>query len=485
MMTQLSAIEKVQLLDAACRTDFVSFIQKVFHILMPNATLQMNFHIEALAFHLELVRLGMVTRLIINIPPRSLKSIVTSVAFPAFVLGHDPSKNLVMISYNFDLAAKHHNDCRTIMKNPHYQRIFPLRRFVKDTESEIVTAQGGFRFATSIDGTLVGRGGDIVVIDDPLSSMDALSDVRRDHVNRWFDESFPMRLNNKRTGAIIVVMQRLHIDDLAGMLQRSSEPWTVLTLSAIAEREEVVRIGADKYHIRKAGEVLHPERERLSDLEPIRSRNPELFAAHFQQSPLPPGGGVIKREWLRYYDRLPHRTASSLIIQSWDTASKTGETNDYSVCTTWLIQERKYYLIHVLREKLDYPELRKRAVAHAHAYKAQKFYVEDTGVGTGLIKEMKGAGLTVIAVGPERDKKTRLIIQSAKFESGLVFLPKEASWLADYLAELLAFPHVTYDDQVDSTSQALAVEYSTYDPKAFNKGMEQFISAMAFNRMFQ
>ena len=256
-MIPLNAIEKARSLDAICRTDFVSFIQKVFHILIPNAALQMNFHVEAMAFYLDLVRLGMVKRLIINIPPRSLKSVVTSVAFPAFVLGHDPSKNLVMISYNFDLAVKHHNDCRAIMKSPHYQRIFPLRRFVKDTESEITTAQGGFRFATSIDGTLMGRGGDIVVIDDPLSSMDAISDVRRHHVNRWFNENFPMRLNDRQTGAIIVVMQRLHIDDLAGMLQRSSEPWTVLKLPAIAEREEVVRIGADKYHIRHAGDILH------------------------------------------------------------------------------------------------------------------------------------------------------------------------------------------------------------------------------------
>ena len=119
-------------------------------------------------------------------------------------------------------------------------------------------------------------------------------------------------------------------------------------------------------------------------------------------------------------------------MQSWDTASKTGEANDYSACTTWLIQERKYYLVHVLRERLDYPELKKRAIAHARAYNAQKIYVEDTGVGTGLIGEMKAAGLTVIAIRPERDKKTRMSIQSAKFESGLVLLPKQASWLAGY-----------------------------------------------------
>ena len=192
---------------------------------MPNSPLQMNFHIYALAFYLELVRRGVITRLIINIAPRSLKSTITSVAFPAFVFGHDPSKRMIVASYNLDLAIKLHNDCRAILKSPWYQRIFPHLRIVKDTETEVVTTKNGFRLAKSIDGGLTGRGGDIVIIDDPLSSIDALSDSKREHVNIWYNANFPMRLDNKQTGAIIVVMQRLDPEDLTGMLQRSSEEW--------------------------------------------------------------------------------------------------------------------------------------------------------------------------------------------------------------------------------------------------------------------
>jgi len=330
-------------------------------------------------------------------------------------------------------------------------------------------------------GGLTGRGGDIVIIDDPLSSIDALSDSKREHVNIWYNANFPMRLDNKQTGAIIVVMQRLDPEDLTGMLQRSSEEWTLLKIPAIAEQNEIVLIGDKKYHFRRAGDVLHPEREPLSVLEPIRSFHPETFAAQYQQSPIPPGGVMIQRQWVRYYDQLPERTSSSLVIQSWDTASKDGGLNDWSVCTTWLLHESKYYLMHVLRGRLVYPSLKARAIAHAGEYKPQKILIEETGIGTALVTELKNAGLTAIAVKPERDKTTRMSIQSAKFESGLVFLPREVPWLADYQAELFTFPHVHFDDQVDSTTQALASsDHSSYDPKAIGDGLAKLCSALAF-----
>ena len=480
----LATAENLRLVDALCRTDFTSFIRKTFHTLAPNASLQINFHIYALAFYLELVRLGVITRLVICLPPRSLKSIVASVAFPAFVLGHDPSKRLIAVSYNSDLAAKHANDCRAIMKCQDYRRLFQLTCIGKDTEHEIVTTMGGFRLATSIDGSLTGRGGDIVIIDDPLSATDAMSDVKRQHVNDWFNANFPMRLDNKQTGAIVLVMQRLHVDDLAGTLLRSSKEWTPLKIPAIAEQEEKIQIGSNKYHIRHVGEVLHAEREPLSFLDSIRSLHPDTFAAHYQQAPYPPGGVMINRKWVRRYDQLPNRTSSSLVIQSWDTASKEGAGNDWSACTTWLLHEGKYYLMHVLRERLDYPALKARAIAHARAYGANKIFIEDAGVGTALIQELKTAGLPAIAVKPGRNKKTRMSIQSAKFESGLIFFPRQVSWPADYEAEIFAFPNVRFDDQVDSTSQALACGHSAYDLEAANKGWAEFTAALAFQRVF-
>ena len=156
--------------------------------------------------------------------------------------------------------------------------------------------------------------------------------------------------------------------------------------------------------------------------------------------------------------------------------------NDWSACTTWLLHENNYYLLHVLRERLVYPSLKARAIAHASEYKPQKILIEDTGIGTALVGDLKNVGLTAIAVKPEHNKKIRMSIQSAKFQSGLVFFPREAPWLAEYQAELFAFPNVHFDDQVDSTAQALASsDHSRYDPKAISDGMERLCSALAFD----
>jgi predicted phage terminase large subunit-like protein len=174
-----------------------------------------------------------------------------------------------------------------------------------------------------------------------------------------------------------------------------------------------------------------------------------------------------------------------MVVQSWDTASKDEALNDYSVCTTWLLHEAKYYLMHVLRERLDFPSLKARAIGHAREYRLHRILIEDTGVGTALVGELKKAGLPAIAVKPERDKRTRMSIQSAKFESGLVFLPYQAAWLHDYEAELFAFPNVRFDDQVDSSSQALASNHPTYDLKTLADGMERLSSGLAFQQCFR
>ena len=486
-MILLPTIQKARVVDTLCRTDFVSFIHKTHHTLTPGSSLDMNFHINALAYHLELVRLGEIKRLIINMPPRSLKSLITSVAFPAFVLGHDPTKRLIVVSYGSDLAIKHGTDFRRVMNEPWYQRVFPLTRIsrIKNTEFEVTTTQQGFRLATSIDGPLTGRGGDIIIIDDPLKPAEALSDSRREGVNKWFSNTLVSRLDNVQAGAIIIVMQRLHEDDLSGTLLRSPEPWVQLKLPAIAEEEERIPIGHNEYHIRRAGDVLHPERVPIAFLESLRSRDPETFAAHYQQTPIPPGGIIIQRKWVCYYDGLPRRTSSSLIIQSWDTASKAGESNDWSVCTTWLLQENKYYLMDLLRDRLDFPTLRTRAIAHARRYNANKILIEAAGVGMGLVAEMKAVGLSAISVKPGADKKSRMKIQAAKFESGLVFFPKQAPWLADFEAELFAFPNTRFDDQVDSTAQALASGHSTFDIKALADGMGRLASGLAFQQNFR
>jgi predicted phage terminase large subunit-like protein len=258
----------------------------------------------------------------------------------------------------------------------------------------------------------------------------------------------------------------------------------VLNLAAIAEQEETIKIGPDEHHIRRVGDVLHAERMPQYLLEEIRSQiGADTFAAQYQQAPVPPGGVMIKRGWIRRYDQLPVRTSACLVLQSWDTATKAGGENDWSVCTTWLYHDKKYYLIDVLRGRFDYPTLRERASAHAREHKANKILIEDTGVGTALVGELTRAGLTAIGVKPEHDKVTRMSVQSAKFESGRVLFPTQASWLPELEAELFAFPHGRHDDQVDSIAQALAHEMpgGEWGPNAY-ENFGKFVEGLARDR---
>ena len=454
-------------LDAVLRTDLPSFIESCFYTLLPTVEFHMNWHIEAIAFHLEQVRRGKIKRLIINLPPRSLKSIICSVAYPAFVMGHDPSARVIAVSYGTELATKLANDFRAILQSPRYRRLFPGTQIsrAKNTEAEVATTENGFRLATSVGGTLTGRGGQLFLIDDPLKPQDALSDSKRQNANDWFYNTLLSRADDKATGAVIVVMQRVHLDDLAGMLMRVSDGWTVLNLPAIAEQDERIQIGEDLYHFRRSGDLLHPQREPMVVLDSLRAElGSDIFSAQYQQNPIPPGGNMIKRDWVWRYDFLPIRTSATRIVQSWDTASKDGGANDWSVCTTWMIHERRFYLMDVCRARMNYPTLKARAIALAEFYEPSKIFIEDTGVGTGLIPELKLLGLPAIAVTPERNKIARMSIQTAKFEAGLVLFPRNAPWLPTLETELFSFPGSRHDDQIDSISQALLnASLSTYD----------------------
>jgi predicted phage terminase large subunit-like protein len=275
--------------------------------------------------------------------------------------------------------------------------------------------------------------------------------------NEWFKNTLLSRLDDKRTGAIVIVMQRVHMDDLTGFVTGQSGDWEILNLPAIAEVDEVVPISDTKVHRRRVGEALSPVREPLSVLEKMKVQlGSDAFSAQYQQMPVPPGGAMIKRHWIKRYVELPLRERS-LIIQSWDTASKGGPENDFSVCTTWFIsRDRRWYLIDVWRKRVDCPELKAAVRALAFRHGAKRVLVEDAGAGISLVQELLGEVDGILAVKPDRDKIVRMSVVSAKFESGLVFLPEGAPWLADFEAELFAFPGSRHDDQCDSVSQALS-----------------------------
>ncbi len=447
------------LLDALLREDFPSFVQKSFCTVASGQTYQHIWHIEVLAWHLVQIYRGDLKRLIITLPPRHLKSICCSVAYPAWILGHDPTHRIVTVSHSADLAAKHARDCRLIMSSPWYRRIFLKTRIdpKKNTELEFLTTRQGYRFSTSVGGPLTGRGGNLIILDDPLKADDALSDAKRDAVNEFFDAALYSRLDNKAQDRIVLIMQRLHVDDLVGHVLEQ-EDWVHVNIPAIAEENQRLQIGPNRFIERRQGEVIHPGREPLATLEHIRKTLGSYnFSSQYQQSPVPPGGAMIKWSWFGSYPEPPEKEGNDRVIMSWDTASKAEEINDYSVCTTWQEGGGRYYLIDVVRRRLEYPDLKRLVVEEAHRHGADVVLIEDKGSGIHLIQDLQRDGVVMpIAIQPEGDKVTRMSAQTAKIEDGHVLLPERAPWLQDFQTEILQFPRGRHDDQVDSLSQFLA-----------------------------
>jgi predicted phage terminase large subunit-like protein len=446
--------------DAILRSEFWFFAQRCFAELNPQAAFATNWHLEVIAAALTAVREGRIRRLIINLPPRHLKSLLASIAFPAWCLGLDPSAQILCVSYAQDLADKLARDCRSIMMSPWYRRIFATRLAPhRQAVQEFITTRQGYRLATSTGGVLTGRGADIILIDDPLKPDEALSNAQRQVCNEWYDHTLYSRLNDKRHGAIVIIMQRLHEDDLVGHVL-GQEEWEILSFPAIAEKDEEHRIETilgPRRFTRRQGEVLHPDREPLEVLDRIRRTIGEYnFAGQYQQSPAPLGGGLVKAEWFKRYreNELPERF--DRIVQSWDTANKATELSDFSVCTTWGVKGKDLFLLGVFRRRLEYPALKRAVREQQSLFAASEVLIEDKASGTQLIQELITDGCHgVTRYQPTGDKTMRLHAQTAMIENGFVHIPETAPWLAEYLHEMTVFPKGKHDDQADSTAQFL------------------------------
>jgi predicted phage terminase large subunit-like protein len=445
---------------ALLRRDLYTFIARTFYELNPETEFKPNWHIEVIADELEKCARGETTRLIINVPPRSLKSQSASVAFPAWLLGQKPSAQIICASYGQDLANKHAMDCRAVLSSAFYRSIFPTRLSPqRQAVQEFMTTQKGVRLATSVGGVLTGRGADFIIIDDPLKPDEALSETQRNAANDWYDHTLYSRLNDKTTGCIILIMQRLHEDDLVGHVM-SQGNWKVLRFPAIAEEDETYAIettlGPQRFR-RRVGEALHPDRESLEILQDIRETQGEYnFAGQYQQAPAPLGGGIVKAGWFKTYKQSELPSKFETVVQSWDTANKATELSDFSVCTTWGLNNRNIYLLHAFRRRLDYPNLKRAVEEQALAYNPKTILIEDKASGTQLIQELVYGGVHgVQRYEPNMDKSQRLHTASSSIENGFVYLPEKAEWLPEYLHELTIFPNSKHKDQADSTSQAL------------------------------
>lgn len=445
----------VELYNFALREDFIFFADQAFATLHPGQTLKPNWHIEHLAWKLQTLPGG--ARLAIAMPPRYLKSFLASVAYPAWVIGRNPSTKIICASYGDELARTHARECRKLLAAPWYRRAFPDVRIAKDSETEFTTERHGFRLAASMTGSVTGRGGDLIVIDDPVKVQGADYQSERERVNEIFDGTLVTRLNDKEAGQIIVVMHRLHEDDLIGHVTEKGG-WDLVSLPAIATEPGRFQVGADSYHDRQTGDVLHPAFESASQIERMRrDMTSSRFEAQYQQNPVPAGGNLFRREWFPSYRSLPTDEEGGIKVQSWDTAISTSGRADWSVCTTWIMTSTYYHLVDVYRARLEFPALLEQVKEQASLHAIRTVLIEEAGAGQALCQELeRESGLEVIPIRPADSKEMRAAQQSVAFRAKRVLFPEDAPWLAELERELLTFPNGRHDDQVDSVVQFLA-----------------------------
>ena len=283
----------------------------------------------------------------------------------------------------------------------------------------------------------------------------AMSETERGNANTWYDQTYSTRLNNEDTGVIAIVMQRLHTDDLTGHVL-DNDDWTHIKIPMKAPCREVIDFGKVQL-VREEGDLLHPERMNETQYKAkCKTLGSYGAAGKLQQEPAPLGGGMVKIKDFQRYRTAPDRQSFTRVVQSWDTAQKEKELNDYSVCTTWGEYNNNFYLLDVHAEKLRYPRLKAVARNLASKWNPDAILIEDKGSGTSLIQDLRECtSLPILAIEPCGDKVTRMDTCSPTIEAGNVFLPEDAPWLFDFELEVSNFPNVAHDDQVDSLSQFL------------------------------
>lgn len=424
--------------------------------LLTNRRYRPGWHHHATAAHLERVARGECDRLMVLMPPRHGKSELASRCFPAWYLGNYPERRVIATSYSLDLALDFGRWARNMVSGLMYRAVFPGVEIAGDSSSAgrwDLTTGGGY-VAAGVGGPITGRGGNLLIIDDPVKNHEeANSAPMRDKMWDWYRSTLYTRL--EEPGAIVLIMTNWHEDDLAGRLlteaREGGDEWTVLRLPAVAEGNEWI---SGKLR-RREGEPLWPEKYDADTLARIRRAvGSDAWSALYQQRAQAAGGGVFKREWWRSYGEAP--ATGGAIVQSWDTAMKTGQQNDFSVCTTWMEGEGGYFLLDMWRERVEAPELERMALALWDKWRPHVVLIEDAASGVGLIQNLRRkTRLPVKPVRPEGDKVARANALAPTVEAGRVLIPARAPWLADFLDEMSAFPRGTHDDVVDSTTQAL------------------------------
>lgn len=458
---QLTKADLLAVERELCRRSLAEFAKRAWKVLEPGAELKWGWALDAICMHLEAVTDGRITRLLMNVPPGSMKSLLTGVIWPAWEWGPigKPEMRFIGTAHEEQLAIRDSRRCRDLIKSEWYQSLWPVQLAADlDGKREFGNVHKGVRQARSFT-SMTGVRGDRIILDDPISAHNANSAAALEDARIAFTETLPTRVNNEKS-AIVVIMQRLSEKDVSGVILDMKLPYVHLCIPMRFEPSKrcVTEIGwADPRTVE--GELMFPERfSEAQVLELEKTLGTYGTAGQLQQRPAPRGGGVIKTEWFQYWTALPALEFRFITV---DTAQKTGQQNDYSVLQCWgRTATGKAIKLDRIRGKWEAPELLTQARAfwlkHLHDERplAQRatlrgMYVEDKVSGTGLIQTLRREGMPVIPVQRNKDKITRAYDAAPFIESGNVILPQDVPWLSEFLAEVQEFPAGAHDDQLD------------------------------------
>ncbi|MGA3028036.1 MAG: phage terminase large subunit [Bryobacteraceae bacterium] len=459
------------------------FVLQAWAVVEPSTPFVPGWHIDAIIEHLEAVTLGQIRNLLINVPPRHMKSLLVSVLWPAWEWIRCPSRRWLYSSYGAQLSIRDSIRCRRLIESPWYQTRWKDRFALtsdQNTKGRFDNNRSGYRLATSVGGAATGEGGDRIVCDDPHNVQEAESDSVRKGTLDWFDVVMSTRVNDPKTAARVVVMQRCHQRDLSGHLLEQGG-WEHLCLPAEYENpRRATSIGFVDPR-QEHGELLWPERFGTAEIESLkRSLGSYATAGQLQQRPAPAEGGLLKRHWWRYWQprgaslppvvvRLADGTQVSIApvdvpprvdeqIQSWDCAFKDLETSDYVVGQLWGRVGSAYLLGDQIRARMDCPTTVKavRELSQRHPGSLAKL-IEDKANGSAVIQMLQHELPGLLPVTPQGGKVARAAAVSPLIEAGNVYLPhpQHAPWVDDFIEECAAFPNGAHDDQVDAMTQAL------------------------------
>ncbi|MEE2525843.1 phage terminase large subunit [Hyphobacterium sp. HN65] len=459
------------------RNDFKSFVRLAFGMVFPGNPFADNFHITTLCYEMEQILAGNCRRLAINMPPRTLKSFIVSVAFPAFMLGHDPTKKLLVISHGENLLNEHSSSFRTLLSHPDFHQVFPTLgpKPNKNTERVYTTSQGGARTAVTTMSGLTGMGADIIIFDDPISATDAANESACEKTADWIKQSALTRFNNAASDPAILVMQRLSIWDPHAALT-SLGGWKTLIFPAQNSEDRQIETGPGHFTHWKKGELLHEKRLPKDFLEEQKKVLGEhAYKAQFLQMPIPFGSGMIDVDDFKFFEKYP-RDKPDVILLSIDPASGGPYAKSYSVILIFYVFDGDMYLHARWRQKAKLVELKNITFKLIRHFKPNELIIENASNGPGLADEvdhflhkerLNGSGINtnLHAFSPKGSKEERADIASLFLSEGRVHVwhPSRAPWINEFLDECRAFPEGKNDDQVDALSQALIGYHRLYD----------------------